>query len=118
MFAKVHLGYVDGVRRAHVHHPEPLNGKLASERIQGVLVLHLWPHDFPLSARASNTGVQPLATLWRPEVSCVLENEVAFRGLERIARGREVRWVAQRWVCEPVDYAVQCRRVSSDLKPA
>jgi hypothetical protein len=105
VFAKVHLGYVDGVRRAYAHHPQPLYGKLASERVQGMLVLHLWPYDFPLNARSSDTGTQPLATLWRPEVSCVLEIEVAFSGLERCVSGREVRWMAQRWLCEPTTYA-------------
>lgn len=43
-------------------------GQLVSGWVKGVLVLELWPVDFPLNTRAS-TSKRPLHTLWHPRVS-------------------------------------------------
>jgi hypothetical protein len=99
----VYLGYSEGVRRP-VYAGPPLYGKLMSEWIRGMAVLHLWPYDFPLSARAES-DVQPLATLWRPEFSGVMELDVGFSGLECRPWDGGRRWFAQRWMCEPMTFA-------------
>lgn len=53
----------------------------------------------------SGESRKPLATLWRPELSGVMHSEFGVRGLEAIQSAGKRRWVAQRWLCEPMNYA-------------
>lgn len=76
-------------------------GNMLSEHVKGVLVLHLWPHDFPISAR-QGSAIKPLASLYRPSFTVAGPSAFGMTGLERGPRGR---WVAQRWHCEPTTYA-------------
>lgn len=101
MYARVHLGYSDGVARPTVDGCSPLLGNMLSEHDRGVLVVHLWPYDFPISAR-HGSAIRPLATLYRPNFTVAGPSAFAITGLERGSRGR---WVAQRWHCEPTTYA-------------
>ncbi len=103
VIARVYLGYSEGVRRP-IHAGPPLYGKVLSEWVRGMPVLHLWPYDFPLSARAES-GVEPLASLWRPQFSVVTELEAGFSGLECRPWNGGQRWLAQRWMCEPLTFA-------------
>jgi hypothetical protein len=102
VFAKVHLGYKDGRPRVNAHAGAPIYGQIHSEKVSGVDVLHLWPYDFPMSAR-EGSSVEPLATLWRPTVSGVFQIEMAYSGLERLT-GESWCWVAQRWLCLPLSF--------------
>lgn len=96
----MYLGYVDGVALPTVRNAAPVYGRISSERVQGLQVLHLWPHNFPMNARTAAS--KPIASLWRPEISVFLEIEFGVRGLERTPQGR---WVAQRWLIEPMTSA-------------
>lgn len=96
----MHFGYRDGVPLAGVHAAPPVFGKMISERVQGLQVINLWAHTFPMNARTKDRT--PLAALWRPQVSCFLDIEFALSGLERRANGQ---WVAQRWMVEPMTFA-------------
>ena len=103
MFSRVFLGYSDGTRLPTAHGGGPLYGNLLSETVHGMLVLHLWPYDFPLNARTGES--QPVASLWRPQVSAALQIGFAVSGLEcQQVRGKS-RWLAQRWMVEPVTFA-------------
>lgn len=81
-------------------------GQLFSERIQGMDVLCLWPVDFAMNARQAN-GTRPLAMLWRPIFSGVMQTEMVYSGLERVKTSDRVWWAAQRWLCEPLS-AAEC----------
>lgn len=100
VLVKVFLGYSNGVAHTSVSAAPAVYGQLVSERVKGILLLELWPWDFPMNTRASTTTA-PLQVLWKPEVSVVLELCVAFTGLERLRAGQRWRWLAQRWYCEP-----------------
>ena len=76
-------------------------GQLVSERVKGVQYLELWPFDFPLNTKAS-TQLQPLHCLWKPQISVFLVTQFAISGMERLPAGQRWRWVAQRWLCEPM----------------
>ena len=78
-------------------------GQILSDRVQGVPVLQLWPHDYPISAKTEHS--RPLASLWRAQVSGVGQIDVSFTGLERQAWNGAARWFAQRWTCEPTTFA-------------
>lgn len=78
-------------------------GQILSERVHGVPVLQLWPHDFPISAKTEDS--RPLASLWRAQVAGVGQIDVSFTGLERQAWNGAARWFAQRWTCEPTTFA-------------
>jgi hypothetical protein len=97
VFAKVYLGYRDGVAFPTVHTSEPIYGNIISERVRGLQVLNLWPHNFPMSAKTDAS--RPLAQLWRPQVSCFVQGACGLSGLERNRRGQ---WLAQRWMVEPM----------------
>jgi hypothetical protein len=104
VFAKVFLGYRDGLPRPSPQASQPLYGQVMSDWVRGVHVLHLWPYDFPLSAK-EGSSTQPLATLWRPAISGVFQIAMAYSGLERLPAGNAWCWVAQRWLCGPMTYA-------------
>lgn len=95
-----------------------LYGQLVSGWVRGVLVLELWPVDFPLNTRASSSK-RPLHTLWHPRVSAFLETQFGISGMERLPAGDAGRWVAQRWLCEPKAYqdAVNELRANEQLRP-
>lgn len=101
MLAKVHLGYLAGARHPSATAARPFYGALLSERVKGLDVVHLWPHDFAANTRATTT-TEPLATLWRPGFSGVLSTSFALSGLERARAENHWRWHAQRWFCEPM----------------
>lgn len=113
VFVRVHPGYQQGMAR-HPYGTPAVYGQLLTEEARGVTVAHLWPYDFPLSARRNGTGVMPLATLWRPELSGVSHNQFALRGLEPVKAGRANRWVAQRWLCEPMTYQQIWEQLQAD----
>ena len=100
VLVKVYLGYQAGVAKPTSTHGEPVYGQLVSEWVNGVMVLELWPFDFPLNTKASTT-VQPLHVLWHPRVSVFVATQFGISGMERLPVGRRWRWVAQRWFCEP-----------------
>jgi hypothetical protein len=113
VLVKVFLGYSDGVAYASVTAASPIYGQLVSERLEGIMLLQLWPWDFPMNTKASTT-IEPLHVLWKPEVSVALESSIAFTGLERLRAGQRWRWLAQRWYCEPktsTDILQEMRRV-------
>lgn len=93
-------------------------GQLVSGWVKGVLVLEMWPVDFPLNTRAG-TSSRPLHTLWHPRVSVFLETQFGISGLERLLVGSASRWVAQRWLCEPRSHqdAVNELRTLEQLRP-
>lgn len=101
VIVKVYLGYADGVAKPSVWSGPPLYGQMVSDNFRGIQRLELWPIDFPMHIKASTTNTVKPWCLWKPEVSVVLENAVAFSGLERVGR----RWVVQRWMCEPTTVA-------------
>lgn len=103
VLVKVFLGYEAGVAKAAAAAGPAIFGQLVSERVKGVLVLELWPVDFPLNTRAS-TSQRPLHTLWHPRVSAFSETQFGISGMERLPAGKAFRWVAQRWLCEPKVY--------------
>lgn len=98
---KVFLGYEAGVTKPVATSGAPVYGQLVSDRVKGVQYLELWPFDFPLNTKAS-TQLQPLHCLWKPQVSVFLVTQFAISGMERLPAGRQWRWVAQRWLCEPM----------------
>jgi hypothetical protein len=100
VFAKVHLGYRDGVALPTVHTSQPIYGNIVSDRVRGMHVLNLWPYDFPMNAKVETS--RPLAQLWRPQVSCFVQTECGLSGLERNRKGQ---WLAQRWMVEPMQGA-------------
>src|SRR5688572_15183552 len=102
MFAKVHFGYLDGVPRAS-HYSQFIYGQMFSEIVRGRDVIHLWPYDLPYTAIDKNS--KPLASLWRPTLTGVLQTAFGISGVERLKRGGRSQWVAQRWLCEPTTYA-------------
>lgn len=97
---QIYLGYEGGVAKPSASSGTPVHGQLVSERVKGVLVLELWPFDFPLNTKASTT-VKPLHSLWHPRVSVFLATQFGVSGMERVPAGRGWRWVAQRWLCQP-----------------
>lgn len=99
----VNAEFTSGVRDGLAANGEPLLGQLLSTEVQGVPVVHFWPHDFPANTIAS-TKTPPLMTLWRPALSCVTESAFAISGLERKRNGGSARWFAQRWTCRPTDH--------------
>lgn len=99
VLVKVYLGYEAGVAKPTASHGAPVYGQLVSERVRGVLLLELWPVNFPLNTKASTT-VQPLHALWHPRVSVFLPTQFGISGMERLPIGKQWRWVAQRWLCE------------------
>ena len=103
MLVKVFLGYEGGVAKLTAMTEPAVFGQLVSEQVKGVLVLELWPVDFPMNTRA-RTSQLPLHTLWHPRVSAVLETQFGLSGMERLPLGKRWRWVAQRWLCEPRTY--------------
>jgi hypothetical protein len=101
VLVKVFLGYEAGVCKPSTMAGPAVFAEMVSERVKGgILVLELWPFDFPLNTRAS-TPLQPLHTLWHPRVSAFLATQFGISGIERLPVGRRWRWVAQRWLCEP-----------------
>jgi hypothetical protein len=96
---KVYLGYGAGVANPTATHGTPVSGQVVSEWVRGVLVLQLWPFDFPLNTKAS-TNVQPLHELWHPRVSTFLATQFGISGMERLSVCGRCQWVAQRWLCE------------------
>jgi len=101
VLVKVFLGYEAGVAKPTSMSGAPVYGQLVSERVKGVQYLELWPFDFPLNTKAS-TQLQPLHCLWKPQVSVFLVTQFAISGMERLPAGSRWRWVAQRWLCEPM----------------
>lgn len=97
------LGYESGVAKPSTTTGPAVYGQLVSGWVQGVLVLELWPVDFPLNTRAS-TSHRPLHILWHPRVSAFLATQFGISGMERLPSGNRWRWVAQRWLCEPKTY--------------
>jgi hypothetical protein len=118
MLVKVFLGYEAGVAKPTAMTEPAVFGQLVSERVKGVLVLELWPVDFPMNTRAI-TSQQPLHTLWHPRVSAFLEAQFGLSGMERLPVGKRWRWVAQRWLCEPKTYQDMLKelRLLEQLKP-
>jgi hypothetical protein len=116
VFAAVHLGYRNGVALASCHAAPPLYGNLLTDWTRNVPVLHLWPHDFPISAR-QESSVPPLATLWRPQFSVVTQDEFGVSGLERQSAGQKARWLIQRWMCRPIKWTdLQAELSQPDLR--
>ena len=103
MYSRVFLGYSDGSPLPTAYTGGPLYGNLLSETVRGLLVLHLWPYDFPMNARTGAS--EPVASLWRPQVSAALQDGFAVSGLECQQKGGKPRWLAQRWMVEPVTFA-------------
>lgn len=101
VLVKVFLGYEAGVAKPTATYGQPVYGQLVSERVKGIQYLELWPFDFPLNTKAS-TQLQPLHCLWKPQVSVFLVTQFAISGMERLPAGSRWRWVAQRWLCEPM----------------
>lgn len=118
VLAKVYLGYVDGVACPSPECGPAVYGQIVSEIARGRQVLELWPFDFPLSAKQTST-VKPLRALWKPQVSGFMVTQFGLSGLERVAVGRRHRWVAQRWLCEPMSYEAIRReqRENNERKP-
>lgn len=104
MLIKVHFGYLGGVRLPSTFAAAAVYGNLFSDQVHGMTVLHLWPTDLAMNTRETTTR-RPVASLWRPEVGAFLDTEFALRGLERIERGANVQWVAQRWYCRPMSFS-------------
>jgi hypothetical protein len=98
------LGYEKGVPSPAHGAKRPLFGQVFSDTLKSVEVLHLWPLDFAMSTVAAPT-VDPLATLWRPHLSGVLQIHFGVSGLERVSIAGERRWVTQRWLCQPMSFA-------------
>jgi hypothetical protein len=122
VYAKVYLGYHDGIAHPAVRTAPPIYGQIISDHVRGVQVLHLWPYDFPLSARAGS-DVVPLASLWKPQLSGVLHDEFGLSGLECLHTGGKARWVAQRWLCSPTTFqsiqeAIRQRPASPEARGA
>jgi hypothetical protein len=69
---QVHLGYQDGVAHRAVDHGGPLVGNAISDLVDGLMVVHLWPPDLPMNAKSNG---RPIASLWRPQLSVMLETE-------------------------------------------
>lgn len=118
MYASVYLGYRDGKRLPSCHYGQPLYGRLQSERVQGFDVVNLWPPDFPLSARLPDS--KPMAALWRPQLSGILDLEFGLSGVERKSNGQ---WIAQRWLVEPMSFAAIERNLAAkpilgEIKPS
>lgn len=103
MYARVCLGYDGGVPAPAHGEQRPLFGQLYTDTVRSIHVLLLWPLDFPMNTRASTTS-KPVATLWRPVLSSVAVNEMAFRGFECAPLAGSRRWMIQRWLCEPMPY--------------
>lgn len=114
MLAKVHLGYDEGVALPSPEYGSPIYGQIVSEFVRGRQMLELWPFDFPMSAK-QNTTVEPLRTLWRPQISGFMQTQFGISGLECLPVGKRHRWVAQRWLCEPMSY-VEMMRVQEPSK--
>lgn len=51
--------------------------------------------------------------LWEPRVSGFMQTQLGLSGLECILDGNHRRWVAQRWLCEPMDLAGILRNLSA-----
>jgi hypothetical protein len=88
---------------------------MLSERVKGMEVVLLWPHDFAENTRASTTR-EPLASLWRPGFSGALTTSFALNGLEREGAGGSWRWHAQRWFCEPMTRELMRAAMEWDAK--
>ena len=112
MFAKVHLGYRDGVQLPSVTSGPPIYANVISDRIEGIDVLHLWPYDFALNAKTDNSI--PLATLWKPMVSGFLATEFGLTGYECCSAGSRPRWLLQRWFIQPMTRADIERNLKAD----
>jgi hypothetical protein len=109
--AMLYLGYENGVQRPTATYGKPLYGQIISTWERNVLVVELWPFDFPVSAK-QGSSVKPLAALWRPRVSGFMQADFGLSGLERVRAGPAWRWVAQRWLCEPLTFAEIERRLA------
>ncbi len=112
MLARIYLGYVDGVAQTSAECGQPIYGQIVSECVKGRQVLELWPFDFPLSAKAESS-VKPLRMLWEPRVSGFMQTQFGLSGLECIVDGSRRRWLAQRWLCEPMDLAGILRNLNA-----
>lgn len=113
MYARVLLQYDRGAVR-HDKPRAPILGQVESITVNGALVLQLWPHDFAMNTRYG-ARARPLHELWHAQLSVVLTAEFAVMGMERLREaGGRSRWVAQRWVCEPMSLA----RIQQELDGA
>lgn len=77
-------------------------------------VVRLFPVDFPYHLRSTMKD-QPLATLWRAELSSILVDQFGVSGLERIELAGDLRWVNQRWLCRPLS-AADAHRLAAECE--
>jgi hypothetical protein len=110
MFAAVSIQLEHGGKSSNV---KSHLGQVLTDHLPSGPVLRLWPPEFLANVHGSRP-YEPIATLWEPKLGAVLHATLFLRGLERVREGRRVRWVLQRWECEPLSFAALRERLDRE----
>ena len=112
MFAAVSIQLEHGGKTSNV---KSHLGQVLTDHLPSGPVLRLWPPEFLANVHGSRP-YEPIATLWEPKLGAVLHGTVSVRGLERVREGRRIRWVLQRWECEPLSFAAFRERLDREQR--